>query len=421
MFNNIYFKHLTIIPLLIFVTVLTCSSEERLDFTNDFEYVGAFRLPDVNTTYNWEHSGRTLAFNPMGDSNGEADGYLGSLYSVNYKNRISQFTIPKPILSENLNNLNTATTLSPFYDVTEGKLWETLSEAQNNQLRGLTYLSPQGSQTEGKLYWTFWSSYNVADINYPSHGYSNLDESSPNAQGPWNVQNYHSMEVGGYLFEIPIDWANKYLNGKNIASGVVREGGTYARGPVLIATAPYQYSDNSPPPNKELESVALIYYDTTYNNYPDYVENDGWGGGAWITTGDKAAVIFVGSKCMGLSCYGDNTKCYDPCDNDKGYHCYPRQPQMIFYDTNDLADVAQGLKKPWDIKPYQIINLLEHLSYFKECTAIPGVTYDRNSNLLYILQYKGDDSKPLVHVFRIKSAEASAPPSAPQGLIIKES
>jgi len=51
-----------------------------------------------------------------------------------------------------------------------------------------------------------------------------------------------------------------------------------------------------------LDATPLLLYSSTatdpepYNTMDDYHHSDEWSGGAWVTAGDKSAVIFVGTK-----------------------------------------------------------------------------------------------------------------------------
>lgn len=374
---------------------------------NDFDYVGSFRLPNEHSnSYQWEYGGLGLAYRPDGDPSSN-DAFPGSLFSVgklaenNVKNFVSEFSIPQPIISANLDNLNTAKTLQPFNDITGGYFDSTLAGHQLLETTGLCYLDAQGPQTASKLYWSFWSSYNVGDEDLPSQGYSDIDIAQPNAQGVWKLSGYHSKYASGYLFDIPSYWSNKHIDGNRLAVGVVREGGKYSRGPAMFTIAPYNYSSSNPPQDGKLPTTPLIFYNTDHDNYPDYVENDNWEGGAWITTTNKQAVVFVGSKCGGPSCYGTGEHCGDSCNSYKGYHCYPRIPQIVFYDVSELEAVAAGIKEPWDPQPYATLDLREIIPFYHTCSITSGIAYDRNNHLLYLIQRGIDAEKPVIHTIRV--------------------
>ena len=403
--------------LTIFLTTLAAfgsSYGQRINPETDITYLGAFRLPsEYSNNHQWEYGGYALAFRPDGDPGGDQDGFYGSLYSVGKRRGaderkcVSEFSIPKPIKSNILNELPIAKTLQPFGDITQGFFDQALSGQELNSVRGLVYLDYQYDQGGGKIYWSIWSAYNVGGVDLPSQGYSGPSISNANAQGVWKLKGHHSKSVSGYLFAIPKEWADEYLNGMYIATGISRAGGAYSRGPVLFAIAPYKYSNINPPPNNELPTIPLISYSSDHDNYPNYVPVDEWLGGAWLTAGNKEAVIFVGLKCLGASCYGTGEHCGDSCNDNKGYHCFPREPEMVFYDVTDLEQVATGAKQPWDPQPYYELDLSKLIPKYGKCTQTQGVAYDREHNLLYLIQYKGDGAKPLVHVLKINDTSSS--------------
>ena len=123
------------IILLSFLSLPVCFAA-RLE-TSDLVYEGAFRLPDeYNDGYQWQYGGKALAFRPDGDSEGPADGYTGSLYAAGKKTGaaverdICEFTIPIPVDTATLGNMNTASTLQTWNDITDGLFDTVLSGHQ---------------------------------------------------------------------------------------------------------------------------------------------------------------------------------------------------------------------------------------------------------------------------------------------------
>lgn len=412
-----------IMIIMVFLTVSLCQAKRLRP--EKLIYKGAFRLPnEYNNSYQWEYGGVALAFRPDGDFGGENDGYPGSLFSAgkrqgaNILRDISEFSIPKPVNSTFLGDMNEASTIQTFNDITEGLFDQALAGQQLNEFRGLAYLDALPGQSSGKMYWSIWSAYNTADKNLPSQGYSDLIIESPNAQGVWKIAGYNSKYVSGYLFDIPKKWADNHIEGKYLATGISRSGGAFSRGPAMFAIAPYRYSRANPPLNNELPTIPLIFYNDDYDNYPNYSENDQWRGGSWVTSGDEEAVLFVGLKCIGSTCYGTGDHCADPCSSYKGYHCYPKEPQMIFYDVSDLEAVASGNKKPWEPLPYHIINLTTVIPHYSSCSDSQGLSYDRDNGILYLIQKGGDSSKPLVHVFRVEATADDGNGTTPGALSI---
>lgn len=391
-------------------------------------YLGSFRVPDgVYNSYQFYYGGRAAAFYPNGN------GGAGSLYlagkhdnSVGEEGYAAEITIPAPVDSASLSDLPTATFLQTFGDITGGEFSANVAPHGISQLDGMLFLPGSKTGNGDKMYWSIWSSYNVGQENTKSQGYSDLSVSSPNAQGAWWIDNFHSQFAAGYLFEIPTAFADTYLGGRYIATGQKREGHNYAYGPVMIAIDPYKYSNASSPEGDELPNTPLLYYDSTHDWIYGNNDRDHWEGAAWLEQGDDSALIYVGQKSSPTyECYGSGTSdvilhntwvngveggtlwCYNPCSTDHGYHAYPRTSQVVFFDTDDIQAVAQGTLQPYEPQPYTRINLSEIIpNYYKdplECSAVEstGLAYDRTANQIYIVHSRGDGTKPLIHVLQV--------------------
>jgi chitodextrinase len=144
-----------------------------------------------------------------------------------------------------------------------------------------------------------------------------------------------------------------------------------------------------------------------------------------LTAGDKSAVIFAGMKAMrtkasGAEYYGEPG--IDGCGY-KGYHAEPYYGDILFYDPEILAEVAQGTIESHEIQPYATFSVEDYM-FMQGCrrTILGGVAYDRLRGLLYVME-KGVEGiyarKPIVHVFRVTD-QAQEPdlvaPTVPQNL-----
>jgi hypothetical protein len=173
---------------------------ERLIRPNDLVCQGVFRLPEESNGSNWEYSGYAMAYYPEGDPDGPADGYPGSIFAVghDYQQYVSEISIPIPIISpaKDVSELNTATTLQGFQDITGGMFgYLEIPRA------GLEYLPAQGSQTTGKLHFCWGQHFQFEQA--PSHGWCESDLSDPQTAGAWHFDNYTNYITNDYLFEIP--------------------------------------------------------------------------------------------------------------------------------------------------------------------------------------------------------------------------
>lgn len=395
----------------------------------DLVYLGAFRLPNPSGGSSWDYSGHGLTYFPQGDPEGAADGYPGSLYGVGHDHQlfVSEISIPAPVNSRNLEDLNTVATLQPFADLTGGIF---VAEEMSIPRAGIEYLPPQGEQTTAKLHFV-WGQH-IQDFEH-THGWAELDLSQPQAAGPWFFDGYTNYVTSDYLFEIPVEWAQAYAPGMRLATGRAREGLWSGRGPGLFAYAPWEDGD-PPAPEATLNTITpLLLYGTQEPVNPDiasdpsmavkdYKEADHWMGGAWLTAGERSAVIFVGTKALGADWYGfangvvwphdcaEQNACPQlpdwPYDN-RGFWAEAYQAQMIFYDPAELAAVASGEIETWTPQPYASLSLQEVLydpdiditRYRRD--LVGAAAFDRANGLLYVIERLADGDKSVVHVWRV--------------------
>lgn len=404
---------------------------------SDLEYVGAFRLPAGtadNISWDWGGSGATY--------------YPGrnSIYAIGHDQTmyISEFSIPSPVNSRNLADLNTASTLQPFTNVRTG-VGQLTTLFDNSDIRraGIAYLPALGSQTSAKLYLCWGDHFQEGDSNLPSHMWCDLDFS--NAAGAWKIEGDPMLyRTNDYMFEIPASWANANAStsGMYLATGRYRDGGWSGQGPNLFAIAPW--ADGNPPANgAELNSVVLLGYSSTSPDGYDfggghtmnnYHNSDEWSGGAFLSAGSKSAVIFVGNKGLGTDWYGFSDGTQYPIDDppEFPYPAVPAYPhdargwwstsfeaQVIFYNPADLAAVANGTMQPYEPQPYATLSLDEYLYNIDKVNhasfpdnrnqyRLGGCAFDRANGLLYIIEYRGEpaggewnDDRAVVHVFQV--------------------
>jgi hypothetical protein len=240
----------------------------------------------------------------------------------------------------------------------------------------------------------------------------------------------------------------------------MRDGGQGGMGPVIFAYRPWNADGSPPAAGTRLEEVTLLLYENAYNTEDivramnGYQHPDDWGGGAWLTTpSGKGAVLFAGTKSNGdkywygyitpdgpqYACVDANVTDFPTCRNSDGTVC-PQEDfsgccsaeagtcvsnrgwwttrfdaQFILYDPADLARVAAGRMESWEPQPYATIDIDEHLYLDppewdlvelgwgdQRRTRIGDVSYDRQNNLLYVLELFADGAKPVVHVWRIR-------------------
>jgi len=277
----------------------------------------------------------------------------------------------------------------------------------------LAYLPMQGTQTSDKLYFCWHQHMGEVD-EHPSNGWSELDLSNPMTAGAWRISDYRNYVTCDYLFAIPQAWADANTPGMLLASGRFRDGGQGTMGPSLLAVGPW--SQGSPPPGGEtIPAVPLLAYSSIYEDtghtLRDYHHSDEWNGGAWLTSGEKSAVIFVGVKGLGQNWYGcadgtvwpDEPPYPEECP-ERGWWSSNFERQIIFYNPGDLAAVAQGRMQPWEPQPYAALNIDstlynidEHIIFYD----VGAASFDRQRGILYVFEPLADEDKSIVHVWRV--------------------
>ncbi len=434
-------KTVFLIILLTFFLFLSCSTAEETNeeeihlptdskniMPSDFEYLGAFLTPEpnpVNDSLMWEWGAQAMAFNPLGNPNASRDFFQGSLFGTGHDvwNLVSEISIPQPIISpsKSLEDLNTSKSLQPFANLREG-LFEWIDEMPRV---GMEILPAMGDQATSKLY-LCWGQH-IQDA-HPSHMWCELDLQNPNPQGEWFVNGLNPYNSNDYLFKIPVQWANQYTPGLRLATGRFRDGGWSGFGPTLAAIGPYNHG-NPPINGQVLNSTMLIKYADFYQGEPaqwdqmnGYSHADEWSGGAWLITGDKSAVVFVGTKGIGETWYGDpNGPCMEcSLPHLRGWWSERFEGWFLFYSTSDLAKVASGQMQPYEIQPYAHLNV-DDVLYYIDCEQekyhLGACAFDSENGLFYVFESGRDTSsgkqdesrtgrfdleRTLVHVWKIQ-------------------
>lgn len=93
-----------------------------------------------------------------------------------------------------------------------------------------------------------------------------------------------------------------------------------------------------------------------------------------------------------------------PYPNDqRGWWSTKFAGQMLFYDPADLAAVAEGQREAWEPQPYATMDLTRVLysAKPKKMRQLGDVAFDRKRGLIYLVEFRGDDDKSLIHVWRV--------------------
>jgi hypothetical protein len=252
--------------------------------------------------------------------------------------------------------------------------------------------------------------------------------------GPWYLGAFTNYVSNDYLFEIPAAWASANTPGLRLATGRFRDGSWGGLGPALMAYGPWLEGD-PPAPNARLQRVVpLLLYGIPQVDAPEiivseemrmltYKEADEWSGGAWLTAGERSAVIFVGTKALGRNWYGFANGVEYPISGDPD-EVYPEVPpwpydargwwsqdiaaQILFYDPDDLARVARGEMETWQPQPFATRVIDEILfdpgfDHERQKRYLLGAAaFDRARGILYLVERRGDvEERTLIHVFTL--------------------
>ena len=125
-------------------------------------------------------------------------------------------------------------------------------------------------------------------------------------------------------------------------------------------------------------------------------------------------MLFFGEHGTGEYCYGEGSACGDPADQYKQNHAYPYKYQVWAYDANDLVDVRNGRKRPYEVKPYAVLNFDMPFVGASSHHEIGGAAYDPATDRIYLAQPRGDGDYPVVHVYKLdrERPPSPLPPSA---------
>ena len=428
----------------------------------DFQYEGAFRLPDDGERpRTFEYGGAAMTYNPDGNPIGPANLLPGSLFIMGHDrmpygelpdgNQVAEISIPIPISTTNLSALPTGTFLQGFHDVAAG-YFAGLDEIPR---AGMQYLDAPAT---GPLIHLAWGQHlqDSPQTTPATHAWFSPTLAAPNVQGTWYIGNQSPYSLNGYMLEIPAAWANAHASGRPLGTGRYRDGGWSGMGPALFAYRPWDDAGVPMPAGTHLSETTLLLYakssetDQIERALAGYQHPDEWEGAAWITTDSgKAALLFAGTKgtgakywygyvnpagaeypCVDVEMIGQMTLCRladgTPCPPAdltgcaghnwaRGWWSNRFDAQFILYDPADLAAVAAGRVDPWEPQPYATLDIDEHLllnpagielemlgTGVQRRFRIGDVAYDRAHGLLYVLELFADEAKPVVHVWRVE-------------------
>ena len=110
------------------------------------------------------------------------------------------------------------------------------------------------------------------------------------------------------------------------------------------------------------------------------------------------------SSCTGVRSVQLQPPTPPPPNDQRGWWSTEFVAQMLFYDPADLAAVAVGKKKSWEVQPYSVMDLdpvLYGVTSKQKTRHVGDVAFDRQRGLIYLVEFRGDEDKSMIHVWKI--------------------
>ncbi|QDU10893.1 Ig-like domain-containing protein [Gimesia aquarii] len=364
---------------------------------SDLQYGGAFRVPDGTFGGSrFGFGGRAVAFRPNTTGDSTDDTLLVSGHAQH--DQVAEISIPTPVISSTLGDLNTATVIQNFADITDGKI---------SQVDVGTDSDVGGVFTYGnRLIWTAYSGYDANAAVNVSHGTSSFTLSdTTDAEGMFRVgSTLNPGYYAGYMTPVPAYWQSDFgvpvLTGQSNLNIITRT----SAGPAAFGFDPDDLGVLEPVPD-----TSFLYYTSqnplrgmqTKNDLFNY--NSSVGG--LVFSPQSRSVLFFGGHATGEWCYGDPEDCNDTVRGGKGNHDVGSNYvlQVWAYDAVDLLAVKNGELNPWDLEPYAVWRPEVPISVSNP--VLGGVAYDPETERIFVAQMGADtatESRPLIHVYQIQ-------------------
>lgn len=341
---------------------------------DDFSYLGAFAIDgqyDPETVGWYAYGQRGLSYDPVFDS----------LWVTGHDHAkwLIEIGVPEPVDSKEQDRLEVAPVLTPKFDFAP-------CEGSSVHLSGV--------EVHKDRIWAsckYWYNVSGEDVSPLFHRDSETldDLRGPFRAGRKNKSKFHGSRQGAYLFSIPQEWAREHLRKPlTLATGFARGAGAFggSQGPTIIAFHP----------RRPRKAKALVYYrqlhpecldDEAACDFPEYRACDEWNGATWVRSAAGDSVLISGLKAEGSNQYLPG-----------GRDCSPYFGEILFYDSEDLADSASKQIKPWEVVPYARWRPKE---LWKKKHALGGMAFDESSGRLFVVEKSArSGGRSIVHVWQ---------------------
>lgn len=389
----------------------------------DFEYLGSFKTPLRVGKWSTAWSTGGLTHRYVKDQLhflSTSHVYSGGLvYEMNYPGLAKQDPRPQ------------ARVVHDWGDIYTGHKWVDNDKGSARLYGSVATFGLLWDEPTKRLYWNYGHLYNATNSSNPCFGYSTLDDTTGTAKGigAWRLEGRSEKYGRGGCVRLPKWFANAYTGGKSLGVGF---GGnwsvitTASLGPALCAVTDPDVSTQ--PDRSFVKTVPLVGYpfgapgrvDRCHRN-PDYItplENGIWnprggvgfwtwsdviyGGGVWIDTPTRHGFLVFPSLGQGKVWYEKSDR-----------HTQGGSMWWMVYDPKDLARVATGRRRQWQIQPasswkqvYPPLEADRPAFSGDPGNMVGGATFDPNTNTLYLLVthvYKIEvESYPMIYAWRVR-------------------
>ena len=371
---------------------------------DDFEYLGAFKLPQCAC-------GLSTAYASAGMAMRRVNGNLQFLTCTHVYDRWPSTSATSPAGALTPSTWPQATIVREWGTAVYGN--PSVKPSRADWTCGLSY-----DQATGRLYYSYASGYNVAQTNIPSLGCAVLDEAGPVVSGPWLSQNVTIQVMRGGSLMIPDWFADTYLAGRKLGVGF---GGGYS-GWAACSPGPTLAAAHHPAGSAtQLDTIRLLQYDQTDLSHWATRDADYWSEGVYNLHNPVGDVgYWISMDSVGAARLDRSAGQAGPAVPDQHgpwTHLVrlwqARRPSgheawWWVYDPADLAEVAQGHMDTWE--PQHDSWMMQYTP--RQYKVGPGCAFDAQTRTLFVIapgSYRlgGQEWYPLVHGYRIKTFKSA--------------
>ena len=363
----------------------------------NLEFVGSFRVPGYYDNLDgFSYGGQCLALNKANNS----------LFITGMGGSIAEISIPELKIESNIESLNRATMLKGWYTVKD-KLQNNIENAWDGAPLGGLMVS--GSRLVGTQY----AYYSGAQSQKLSHFYlDSLDLNTAKTFGLYQISELYPRWTCMYMCEIPPEWqealGGTHLTGANSMPII----STTSSGPCVLTFDPNDLTK---------QANLLLGYPADnplgpYGGPANLIQGGTTGSSGVVFVPGTSTLLFFGATGTNYHAYG-TPQAWGDKNSDGGTGPHSLNGEYAFqvwaYDVNELVKVKNGLKLPYEVRPYNVWNFDFPIATGFKRTG--GVAYDKETGTIYISVVMVDriepySNLPIIHVLKLNKAATNPNP-----------